>query len=190
MRRLWLIHANVRSATQRRGRFSKPGRGQLAKIHPVPLLEPFPGPDLQNLLGRGLGRAIDHLDLHAECLLDPILASTSVTRVHPQLRKPRQARTSRFEQPTDAVLVWDLGAVDLGFDHQTLGVHQQMPLPAADVLASVEAPLLAAYPGALGLLCASTIPALGSGSLPSFFLKVVAASSSSTSPRCRRASTP
>src|SRR5918994_173990 len=140
-------------------------RGQLAKIHLVPLLEPFPSPDLQNLLGWGLGGAIDYLDLHAKCLLDPILAPTSVARVHPQVRKPRQTRTSRFEQTTDAVLVWDLRAVHLGFDHQTLGVHQQMPLPAADILASVEAPLLAAYPGALGLLCASTIPALGSGSL-------------------------
>ena len=67
-------------------------------------------------------------------------------------------------------MVWDFGTVHLGFDHQTLGVHQQMPLPAADLLAAVEAPLLAAYPGALGLLCASTIPALGSGSLPSFSL--------------------
>ena len=74
--------------------------GQLAKIHLGPLLEPFPGPDLQDLLGRGLGRAIDHLDLHAKCLLDPILAPTSVEhasthRYESRGRRERAGSSSR-----------------------------------------------------------------------------------------------
>jgi hypothetical protein len=145
-------------------------RGQLAKIHLVPLLEPFPSPDLQNLLGRRLGRAIDDLDLHAKRLLYPILAPASVTRIHPQVRKPRQTRASRFEQHSDAVLVWDLRAVHPGFDHETFSRSTSrcrfLPrifLPPSKPLCSPPTPVVLAD-------CASTIPALGSGSLPSFSL--------------------
>jgi hypothetical protein len=45
-----------------------------------------------------------------------------------------------------------------------------MPLPAANLLAAVEAPLLAAPPVVLAD-CESTMPALGSGFRPSFSLK-------------------
>jgi len=58
-----------------------------------------------------------------------------------------------FEQTADAVLIGDPCAVHPGLDHQAFGVHQQMPLPAANLLASVEAPLLAAHAGGLSRLC-------------------------------------
>src|SRR5918995_734731 len=79
-------------------------RGQLAKIPLVPLLEPFPSPGLQNLLGRGLGRAIYHLDLHAKCLLDPILAPTPVehasTHRHESRGRRQRAGSSSRRMPS------------------------------------------------------------------------------------------
>jgi hypothetical protein len=42
--------------------------------------------------------------------------------------------------------------VDLGLEYQSLGVHQEVPLPASNLLVGVVPPLLAAYPGALGRL--------------------------------------
>ena len=136
------------------GSRSPGARGQLAKIHLVSVLEPFPGPDLQNLLGRGLGRAIDHLDLHAKCLLDPILAPTSVEHASTH-RYESRGRGERAGSSSRRMPSWSgtFALCTAGLrPPETLGVHQQMPLPAADILASVEAPLLAAYPGALGRL--------------------------------------
>src|SRR5215208_3863559 len=46
----------------------------------------------------------------------------------------------------------NLGAVDLCFHNQPLGVHQQMSLLAPNLLASVVAALLPAHPGGLGRL--------------------------------------
>jgi len=56
----------------------------------------------------------------------------------------RQATPGRFKQAPYAVLVRDLGAVEAGFDHQPLGIHEDVALRAANLLAAVEAPLLAA----------------------------------------------
>ena len=50
-------------------------------------------------------------------------------------------------------------------DHQTFGVHQQMPLPAADFLATIEAPLLAADAGCLHRLAVHD-PGTGLGVSP------------------------
>src|SRR5215211_3679503 len=38
----------------------------------------------------------------------------------------------------------------LGSEHQAFGIHQQVPLAAADLLATVVAPLLPAHSGRLG----------------------------------------
>src|SRR5215216_5464234 len=61
-------------------------------------------------------------------------------------------RACPTEQAPDAVLVGHLSAVDPGLDHQSLRVHEQVALPAADLLAAVEAPLLTADAGGLGRL--------------------------------------
>src|SRR5215216_3406719 len=61
-------------------------------------------------------------------------------------------RACPTEQAPDAVLVGHLSAVDPGLDHQSLRVHEQVALPAADLLAAVEAPLLTADAGDLGRL--------------------------------------
>jgi len=48
----------------------------------------------------------------------------------------------------------------LGFVLKALGIHEQMTLPAANLLAAIVSPLLAAHPVVLDD-CESTMPALG-----------------------------
>src|SRR5215212_7995789 len=63
--------------------------------------------------------------------------------------KAPDSRAGRFEQTLDAILIRDLRAVNFGFEHQTFCVHEQMPLPATHLLATIEAPVLAADAGRL-----------------------------------------
>src|ERR687898_3208903 len=54
-----------------------------------------------------------------------------------------------MQQRLDPLVVHNLGAVELGFEDETLGVHQDMALTPFDLLASVVAALLSAHRGAL-----------------------------------------
>jgi len=49
-------------------------------------------------------------------------------------------------------VVQNLGAVDLGFEHQALGIHQQVTLTALYLLAPVVAALFSAHRGTLNRL--------------------------------------
>jgi hypothetical protein len=49
-------------------------------------------------------------------------------------------------------MVHELGAVHLRFEHEAFCVHQDVALPAADLLAAVVSTLLSAYPGGLDRL--------------------------------------
>jgi hypothetical protein len=51
--------------------------------------------------------------------------------------------------------------MDLGFEHQTLRVHQEMALSSLYLLSTVVTTLLSAYPGCLYTDWLSTTPALG-----------------------------
>jgi hypothetical protein len=51
--------------------------------------------------------------------------------------------------------------VDLGFEHETFGVHQYVTLSAFDLLASVITALFSAHRCGLDLPWESTTPALG-----------------------------
>src|SRR5829696_5405461 len=57
-----------------------------------------------------------------------------------------------LQHQLDPVLVGHLGAVDLGFEDQSFCIHQQMTLPAANLLPALVAPRFATYPGRLGRL--------------------------------------
>jgi hypothetical protein len=51
-----------------------------------------------------------------------------------------------IQQELDAVAVRDAGVVDLGYEHQALGVHEQMSLSSFDLLGSYSiAALFAAH---------------------------------------------
>ena len=63
-------------------------------------------------------------------------------------------------------MVWDLRAVHLGLEDQALGVHQEVPFAASNLLVAVVSSLFAADSGALLEDWESAIPALGSGFLP------------------------
>src|SRR5215217_570713 len=145
-------------------------REHLAKIHLVPLLEPFPSPDLQNLLGRGLGRAIDPLDLRAMCLLDPILAPTSVEHAstHRYERRGRRewAGSSRRRMPSwsGTFALCTLASTTRPSVSTSRCLFLPLTiLPPSKPLCSPPTPVVLAD-------CASTMPALGSGSRPSFSL--------------------
>ena len=54
---------------------------------------------------------------------------SGVSGVHPHVRETLgESASHRFEQELDTVAVLDVCAVNLGFEHQTLGVHEQMAL--------------------------------------------------------------
>src|SRR5215212_5022865 len=57
-----------------------------------------------------------------------------------------------FEQELDAVAVLDVRAVDLGFEHQALGVYQEVALPSLHLLGAIVSSLLSAHPGRLDRL--------------------------------------
>jgi AhpD family alkylhydroperoxidase len=56
--------------------------------------------------------------------------------------------------------------MDLGFENQAFGVHEQMTLPAAHLLASVVTALFSAYTGCLGGLGVHDACAAGLGVSP------------------------
>jgi hypothetical protein len=58
-------------------------------------------------------------------------------------------------------VIHNLRAVDLGFEQETLGVHQDMALSALYLLASIVTALFSAHRSALYLPWLSTTPALG-----------------------------
>ena len=45
--------------------------------------------------------------------------------IEPQVRKARDLRARRLQQQPQSVSVGDLGTVDLGFEHQSLRIHQE-----------------------------------------------------------------
>jgi hypothetical protein len=120
----------------------------------------------EHLLWCRLGGAVYNLDAQAQSLLRPLLAPTPVAGLHPQVGEPREAIPRTLQEQPDAVLVGDLGAVNLRLENQPLCVHQQVALSALHLLAAVVAPLLPTYPRRLRRLGVYDVPALGCGSLP------------------------
>ena len=84
----------------------------------------------------------------------------------------RQATPGRFKQAPYAVPVRDLGAVDAGFDHQPLGIHEDVALRLPRTFLRPSKPLCSPPTPLVFTDCESTMPALGSGSGPSCSLNV------------------
>jgi hypothetical protein len=84
-------------------------------------------------------------------LLYPVcsLALSGVARVQPQVRKRQVTIPRGFQQDLDALPVLDLRAVDPGFEHHTLGVHEYVALSAFDLLAAVVAAFFTSHPSCL-----------------------------------------
>src|SRR5215217_4590400 len=84
-------------------------------------------------------------------LLHPILALvlSPVAAIKPQVREAWEHLSGVFEEDLDPLVVHHLRAMDPRFQHQTLGVHEQMTLSALHLLASVVTALIASYAGAL-----------------------------------------
>src|SRR5215203_4875555 len=123
------------------------GRHQPLPVHLLALFGPLLGPDLSHLLGNRLWGLAHHLDAQPEDLLGPLSAPTPIASVHPQVLQARELGPRRLQQQLDAILVVHLGAVYLGFEHQTFSIHQQVPLAATNLLATVIASLLSAHSG-------------------------------------------
>ena len=68
------------------------------------------------------------------------------------MRETRKALAGALQQQLDPVLVGNFGAVDLGLEHESLSIHEQVSLSAADLLTAVVASCFAAYPACLGRL--------------------------------------
>jgi hypothetical protein len=88
---------------------------------------------------------MDNFNTYADLLLCPLLASSLVTGVHPQMREARKVILYTLQQQSHPVLIGDFGAVHPGLQHQPFRIHQQVSLPAADFLTTVVASLLPAH---------------------------------------------
>jgi hypothetical protein len=69
---------------------------------------------------------------------------TGIARVQPHVREALGQTTERggIQQELDALPVLDLGAVDPSFEHQSLRIHQEMPLASLNLLSSVVTTLV------------------------------------------------
>src|SRR5215211_7203445 len=65
---------------------------------------------------------------------------------------PTTGERRRFQQGLDALPILDVCAVDPRFEHQPLGVNQEVSLATFDLLGAVVSSLLSAYAGRLGRL--------------------------------------
>jgi hypothetical protein len=57
-----------------------------------------------------------------------------------------------MQQPLDPFVIHHLGAVEVGFEDETLGVHQDVALTPFDLLTSVITALFSAHRGAFDRL--------------------------------------
>ena|SRR5215217_789883 len=130
-------------------------------------LGPLLGPRHQHLLGSGLTWTLDDIHAPPQRLPDPVgtLLLSAVAGIHPQMAEARKSRICPMQQRLDPFVIHHLGAVDLGFEHETLGIHQEVALAPFDLLASVVTSIFSADRGALETDWLSTTPALGWGSL-------------------------
>ncbi|HVF00890.1 MAG TPA: hypothetical protein VNA27_06055 [Rubrobacteraceae bacterium] len=69
------------------------------------------------------------------------------------MRKARKALAGGLQQQLDAILLGDLGAVNLGLKHQAFRIFEQVPLAPTNLLpAQFLGSRFAAFPGSLGRL--------------------------------------
>lgn len=71
--------------------------------------------------------------------LDPVPAGARISRVHPAMVQPRELHLDALEQQRYRGPILDGGAMDPGPEHQSLGVHHQVALAPAQLLATVVA---------------------------------------------------
>jgi hypothetical protein len=75
-------------------------------------------------------RTLHEIHTPAERLLRPILALVfaAVAGVHPQVFETWEVLIGSLQKRLDSVPIHDLCAMDLGLEHEALGVHEQMTL--------------------------------------------------------------
>ncbi len=125
-------------------------------VVPVRLL-PFRHPHVA-----GPPRASDDLHRPPQSLLHPVfaLALAVVTRVQPQVRESREPLLNPLQKQLYAIPVHNARGVNLRFQHQPLGVHQQVAFAALELLSAIITAIFTA--DSRGLTdCESTMPALG-----------------------------
>src|SRR4051794_16668017 len=104
-------------------------RGQQSlPIHGHALFGPFPCPPHQHHLGGGLFRTLHQIHAPAQGFLYPVrpLVLSAVTRIQPQMREAGKALVRLAQQRLDALVVHDLGAVDLRLESTKPSVSTRM----------------------------------------------------------------
>jgi hypothetical protein len=68
------------------------------------------------------------------------------------MAQARKSLLGSMKQRLDPLVIHHLGAVDLSFEDETLGVHQDVALSSLYLLASVVTPIFCAHSGTLDRL--------------------------------------
>src|SRR5829696_4964898 len=147
MRRFWFNYEKIRSTTHLRGNTLKPRGGiSLGQSIFSPSFAHSSAQILATFSGMGLAGLRTTSTLRpktssAHLLHLPSYPASSHRRYFRRV-SPVHADFSRSLSPS-----WGRGPwrwVLLGFEDQSFGIHQQVPLPAVDLLAAIVAPLLTA----------------------------------------------
>lgn len=100
---------------------------------------------------RGLAGMANDVHRPAQVGLDPLLAGPTVARIHPGMLEAREILADACEHHWKRGPVLDGGAMDLGPEHQSLGLDHEVTLALAELLAAVISPY-ASNSGCLDLL--------------------------------------
>ncbi len=108
---------------------------------------PLLGPRHKHLFEGGLARTLDPFHAPSQNLLYPVLALVlpPVTAVRPRVLRARERFAGVLQERLDPPVIHHLGAVDLRFEHEALGVYPDMSLSALHLLAAVVSSLLSSH---------------------------------------------
>src|SRR5215469_2461298 len=103
----------------------------------VPIgLDPFSNPNVARL-----GGMLDNLGSPSQRRLDPVLAFpfAVVTGIQPDMAQPGKLFCCALYYEHHAITIHDVSWMHLGFEHEALGIDEQMPFAPFDFLACVIA---------------------------------------------------
>jgi hypothetical protein len=84
-----------------------------------------------------MGRMTNNLHPPPELRLDPMLATSCVPLVYPEVFDARELLVGAVKQQRDAGPILDIGSVHFGSKNQATGIDQDVPFAAIDAFSAV-----------------------------------------------------
>ena len=127
-----LAHTTV-ATKPRKGALDHPAARQNGELRPRRRIDTGRTP------GAGTGTP-DHLNGEPELGRGPGRKRAGIALVNPEMREAGMPSGHACQQGTGTVTIGNVGGMDVNGEHQTQGIDQQVPLPAAQLLGAVVPP--------------------------------------------------